>query len=725
MILNNAPQAEAVLSNVGEIGEFRIRNSAKAFNILSSGLYANKIKAIVRELSCNAVDSHAAAGNTAPFEVHLPTALEPYFYIRDFGTGLSHDQVTNIYTTYFESTKTNSNDYIGALGLGSKSPFSYTDNFTVTAIKDGRKGIYTAFINDAGVPSIALMTEENTDEPAGVEVRFAVAMSSDFGKFEHEAAAVYKHFKQQPIITGAKVEIKEKQYETKDIIPGVHYTQDHQRSIAIMGNIAYPIETSNLGGGVGNLGKLLSCGLEMHFNIGELDFQASREGLSYIPQTVDAIRAKLETLNNALTGVLAKEADAIANLWDRSQFLYAKKRHSLWENAVTSYVKATNFKYFDTDRSFHNRFNISVDSAVLEKRFNLKVRAFQKRPHEKTCSTINADNRREDGVDANGQKTMVHVPYWQFPVENTTMFIKNDTNIGACERAKYHWRNMKDQKQTNTVYVLEPADRTQIALFSAFFNYIGNPPADQARLASTLDEKPRQGGIGKNVSILYLEEKIRRGSWRDSKYVTWTATKFGDLDPNVTYYYLPLSGYNVQSKLLPSYITATSLREKLIESGIPELKVAVYGVRKGDIEQIKQLKNWINLEDYITETLSNISQSTIDGMCKTSVEKNRVLSYTKEFSHKFDDKNPIRLMHQRFKFAKSVAVRANVVNDLCKIYATNTTFDPSVLLAKVEKECDNISARYPLLDMLNSYISRSDNSAVIEYVNLIDKTKGF
>jgi hypothetical protein len=43
MILNNAPANEAIISNVGEIGEFRIRNSAKAFNILSSGLYANKI----------------------------------------------------------------------------------------------------------------------------------------------------------------------------------------------------------------------------------------------------------------------------------------------------------------------------------------------------------------------------------------------------------------------------------------------------------------------------------------------------------------------------------------------------------------------------------------------------------------------------------------------------------------------------------------------------------
>ena len=51
MILNNAPVNEAIVSNVGQIGEFRIRNSAKAFNILSSGLYANKVRAIVRELS--------------------------------------------------------------------------------------------------------------------------------------------------------------------------------------------------------------------------------------------------------------------------------------------------------------------------------------------------------------------------------------------------------------------------------------------------------------------------------------------------------------------------------------------------------------------------------------------------------------------------------------------------------------------------------------------------
>lgn len=149
MILNNTPENQAILSNVTDTKEFGLKASKKAFQILSSGLYANKIRAIIRELSCNALDSHVAANNVStPFEIHLPNSIEPFFAVRDYGTGLSRDQVNNIYTTYFESTKTASNEFIGALGLGSKSPFSYTDNFTVTAIKDGKKGIFSAYLND-------------------------------------------------------------------------------------------------------------------------------------------------------------------------------------------------------------------------------------------------------------------------------------------------------------------------------------------------------------------------------------------------------------------------------------------------------------------------------------------------------------------------------------------------------------------------------------------------
>jgi len=111
-------------SNSNSVGTFRIKESAKAFSILSSSLYQNPIRSIIRELGCNARDAHVAAKNPEPWVLSLPTALSPEFAVKDNGTGLSHDEVMQIYTTYFESTKTNSNDFVGALGLGSKSPFS-------------------------------------------------------------------------------------------------------------------------------------------------------------------------------------------------------------------------------------------------------------------------------------------------------------------------------------------------------------------------------------------------------------------------------------------------------------------------------------------------------------------------------------------------------------------------------------------------------------------------
>ena len=280
MIIKSAAENLPVLSNVGETGEFRIRNSAKAFSILSSGLYANKIKAIIREYSCNAWDSHIMAGRAdCPFDVHLPNTLEPWFAVRDYGIGLSHDGVVQIYTTYFESTKSESNDVIGGLGLGSKAAFSYTDNFTVTAVKDGRRGVYTAFINEQGVPSIALMMEEETTDPNGVEVRFGVNDSYDFRKFHQEAREVFKYFATKPNVIGVEgFEPETVNYARKDIMPGVHELGRSHYSTAVMGNIGYPLQVPNAVANLGDLAQVLECGLELHFDIGELDIQASREG---------------------------------------------------------------------------------------------------------------------------------------------------------------------------------------------------------------------------------------------------------------------------------------------------------------------------------------------------------------------------------------------------------------------------------------------------------------
>ena len=73
-----------------ETSDFAIGDIAFIVDMFADKVYSHKERAIIRELSCNAHDSHVMAGTThIPFEVHLPTQLEPYFSIRDYGTGLT------------------------------------------------------------------------------------------------------------------------------------------------------------------------------------------------------------------------------------------------------------------------------------------------------------------------------------------------------------------------------------------------------------------------------------------------------------------------------------------------------------------------------------------------------------------------------------------------------------------------------------------------------------
>jgi hypothetical protein len=721
MIINSAPQNEAVLSNVGEIGEFRIRNSAKAFNILSSGLYANKIRAIIRELSCNAVDSHVASGKQdTPFDVHLPNQLEPWFAIRDYGTGLTHEQVTNIYTTYFESTKTNSNDYIGALGLGSKSPFSYTDNFTVTAIKDGRKGIYTAFINEAGVPSIAQMMTEETAEPSGVEVKFSVNDYYDYSKFKDEARYVYTYFALRPVVSGAtNFEFRTVEYETKDIVPGVHSYKSGSphgsRSVAVMGNIAYPIDVPNAEQTLGDLRQLLGCGLELHFAIGELDFQASREGLSYIPQTVDSIKRKLEGLNTQLAVHIAKEADAIPNLWDRAIYLQKKYHMGLWSTAVKKYVADTKLPTFDDNRYGGTMtFKIGIDELV--KKYNIVIRGFNYAKHTKAYPNRKADT--EHTQKPGGGYDILH--YWGITVEDRVQFIVNDTNVGAAERAKFHFRTTKPEN-SSTVFILDKADKTKDMNTKAFFKAIASPPKDKRVMASTLQKKERADStLGKNVTILCLQERGSGGYYREREMVWRDAGKADSFDNTTTYYYLPLSGFEVQSK--HGSIDVKQIYNDLKDCGLEGLKTTIYGVRKGDIEFIKTQSNWINLEDHIAKELAKpIDNKLVMSLVMQAIDNFNLLQYNDNIVFNVANKNSpyIKLVTQ-FKGFEKIRYSELSLKRLCSRYAQSVTFNPEAQVQKFVDECTTISKRYPLLQFLRS----APNHEVGEYINLIDTQKG-
>lgn len=323
-------------------GEFQIKASAKAFAILSSGLYSDKFLAIVRELSCNALDSHIAAGKAdVPFTVHLPNKIEPHFSVRDYGVGLDHQGVMEVYTTYFESTKQDSDDFVGCLGLGSKSPFSYTQNFTVIAIKDGIKRLYGCHINERGVPAIIQMGDEvSTDEGNGVEVKFSVE-ETDFYRFETAAKEALKWFGVKPEIKGRRTEIPEIEVEDQ-VCEGVRLMTEGSTPIAVMGNVAYPIEASNEF--PEDFAPLLDLPLIIDFEIGELDPQPSRERLQYVKHTVDNIISKFEMIATEYAKYARKQITSQRTLWNKVAKADELIKQPIFKQVVRDVVKEIDSK---------------------------------------------------------------------------------------------------------------------------------------------------------------------------------------------------------------------------------------------------------------------------------------------------------------------------------------------------------------------------------------------
>lgn len=283
------------IGNIQHETSFKMKSSRKAFQILSD-LYSDKPLAIVRELGCNATDSMVMAGKKdQPFHIHLPNTLEPWMTIQDFGTGITDENIYNIYATYFESTKTNSNEQIGCLGLGSKSPFCYTDNFSVTSITDGVKRIYNAFFGADGCPTIALMSTSDTSEANGIAIQIPIK-PNDFYSFTEAVKKSFRFFDRKPTISGGSIDWTME----KPMFEGVGWRSydkfGYGESFAIMGGVTYPIEIHKVDSKYHDM--LRKGGLVMYFKMGEVDFTPSRESLSYCDQTIASLNSKLEYIKN-------------------------------------------------------------------------------------------------------------------------------------------------------------------------------------------------------------------------------------------------------------------------------------------------------------------------------------------------------------------------------------------------------------------------------------------
>lgn len=445
-----------------EENQFSIEASAKAFMILSDGLYSNKILAVIRELSTNAYDSHVDSGvRDRAFEVHLPTRLEPYFHVRDFGTSMTHEQCMTLYTTYFRSTRNNSNDAVGCLGLGSKAPFAYSDSFTVEAFLNGTKRVYVAHRDVNGSPTFCLMDTVPTDQENGIKVSLPVQIN-DIDTFHKEARNVYEYFNVRPNLN---LDIY---YRDGNTLLGAEdgswkFLDNTHSNAIVMGQICYPIDENSIGTRYDDSDKIYdflwqSAGLRLYANIGDVDITPSRESLSYTPQTKQNIRNILQKVMNDIKDTVEDTIKSQSTL-----FLARKKYLEVEEqcHSVKSAMKSLSDSILWNDQKI---FDSMVGNKIEVKGLGIK-------------------NLHKSGYRSKVDTTQ--------NMENINMRIKNqyfidDLPRGGLGRIK---QDLKDNNPSDNynAYIYKLADNETVDS-NKFFTILGDATLDDVVLSSTLDK---------------------------------------------------------------------------------------------------------------------------------------------------------------------------------------------------------------------------------------------
>lgn len=274
--------------------------------------YTDPMLATIREIYANAVDANLVTNEpVSKIEVTVPTAFESSFIVRDFGPGLSHEQMVNLYTKYGKSTKRTDQNSIGGFGIGRLAPLSYNkDGFMITSYHNGTQSIYKLYIdefNDTKLDFLHGQTDGNqpnglkitVDIPSADRSTFLAKLQSFFATFDtlpnfvnYDVNNIVKF---EPVASGPGWRIVMKNY---------NYTLHPSRgNIVIMGGIAYPLDLTQLdpdidvtlkSGTVSRVGDIRRLeNLHLTAPIGTVKLHHSREGLEYNSQTKSYIVQRL------------------------------------------------------------------------------------------------------------------------------------------------------------------------------------------------------------------------------------------------------------------------------------------------------------------------------------------------------------------------------------------------------------------------------------------------
>ena len=593
--------------------------------------YSNTRLAVVREITANALDANAEANASRPIEVKLPTSMNPTFAVRDFGGGLSQEDVFGLYSKYGKSTKRESNNYIGAFGIGKFAPLSYGENFTCVSYHGGVKKTYNVFVNDDDDTKIAMIGEaEPTDEPTGLSIEVAVS-DSDVSEFQEIAKKFFEFFsdEEMPKFIGVDddfISPREKILESdnddwffvkENDSSRYGYRHGSNRSHILMGRVKYPIDTNaiNLNNFVQDeklrdicRNLLQQDNFYLRVPLGAVKLHHSRESLEYNKSTQKTIAKYLVVASKGVQAIAKRKLADSADLFE----------------AKSNYAKVVNAMPYQMRNIFENSFEWN----------DIKITSFYfQRNHDYGESLIITQTDKEDDSDARDGYKVRSCKVNRVHCSEDALFAIQDIESAHGNNLRARTLFQKDDS-LKTIYFIHP-------ITDGAKDYMKNEwhfdQVDDSHIVYTSEvekQKPIKTGIrqangNSRANIPLFVMKTDKGYatrmadfWDNFEEQINDVSDVSDIQGSVNgkLVYVPIKNYNVSGddyismELDDLYRRLSQIRASA-EPDTENKSIRLFGVRVGDVKKLDS-DLWISYNDFYIQyckdkVLNDVENATL------------------------------------------------------------------------------------------------------------------
>jgi hypothetical protein len=706
-ILGNSMKLNEVRPTIESSGDleeqfFSIQDQGMIFDILRNKMYSNPILAICREITCNARDAHREVGTPEiPIHIHLPNYLEKYYKVKDFGPGISPDRMSNIFIKYTASTKRHDNIQTGGFGLGAKTPFSYSDTFSIVTNHNGTQYNYSCFIDETKVGKLSLMSQSLTTEPNGTEIIIPVEQKN-YNEFAAWTEQATRHWAVKPVIKGGSITYK----TFNKIIAGNNWaiiaSKDYNRiGKMIIDEIEYPLDLDTLKKYADP--KLIQASkghFVMYFGVGELSLSASREQIYLDQQTQVAIRNRLDSIAQEIRQQTIDKIESFDNLWKAIQYYRHELRTGFHDLSFLGPMKWKDIRLSDQ--------YLAVNCAVLH--------YMKGRP-----------GRRYRVVDPN---KITRAAYNHLAAEAGAEVYINDLGI-KDPSPKHVKKAFDDNPLLKSLQLICPTDQTPIQKLNDDIHLDQMAP----KLLSSITKATGRKYTASTSRLLMFKFDPVNG-FRQVSYSTID-------EDSATHKVLCFleKGYSTGrtvvlqngQRLRDDYQVLKSLSKKFTDTSF-------YGVAldtpKNRIEE--DLSDMIEIEDFVQEEV--LDSTSIDFVKLTFAAKSlsdiddALLNKYKKFFSLIENPNSlyiecVNLYNKIKKMGQADSTSASLLS-IYEAFGPKIEESDLILFAKNNPDLDvvgmneRIDKRYSLLKHLDKYNYQDLSQEIADYINIVDKNEG-